>query len=192
MKLTKLFEGPSTYMSGGQRYGAWEEPGDQPESDDTTQVMTIPYTTAGGSEVQLKVSVSYYDDGRQVEVTNVSPQAVVLPSGKEVDMEVAAQQLSSDGFDQDFGQQDVSDTVEEYLYSTLKKSIHMPAIQATQSVAQAAPVASKVPAMHEALEGKVVSGVNDPMPKEAPKPGMKWIRMKGGPQDGQWVQVKKY
>lgn len=34
-------------------------------------------------------------------------------------------------------------------------------------------------------------GVNDPKPFERPTKGMQWIRMKGGPLDGQWVQVKK-
>ena len=39
--------------------------------------------------------------------------------------------------------------------------------------------------------GKIVIGVNDPKPTEKPAPGMEWLRMKGGPQEGEWVQVEK-
>lgn len=38
------------------------------------------------------------------------------------------------------------------------------------------------------MNTKHVIGVNDPKPNERPAPGMHWIRMKGGPRDGQWVQ----
>lgn len=38
---------------------------------------------------------------------------------------------------------------------------------------------------------KHVFGVNDPKPAERPAAGMKWVRMKGGPRDGQWVQKPK-
>lgn len=38
---------------------------------------------------------------------------------------------------------------------------------------------------------KHVIGVNDPKPAERPAIGMKWVRMNGGPRDGQWVQKPK-
>lgn len=32
-------------------------------------------------------------------------------------------------------------------------------------------------------------GVNDPKPTWRPANGMRWTRIKGGPRDGQWVQI---
>lgn len=37
----------------------------------------------------------------------------------------------------------------------------------------------------------VCIGVNDTKPTVSPAKGYYWVRMKGGPLDGQWVQVKK-
>lgn len=38
---------------------------------------------------------------------------------------------------------------------------------------------------------EAVIGVNDPKPTARPEKGMKWLRMKGGPDDGKWIQVRK-
>lgn len=145
MKLKALFEGPSTYMgAGGQRYGAWEEPDDQSDGpDEVKKELVIPYSLADNTPVKLKVAVTYQQYGTDIQLHTVEPVALILPSGKEVDIEVARQQF---GDDDQFAAPEVFDWTAEYMQTEMGQKVDydVPKPQ------QAAPVAPQGNSMMQA------------------------------------------
>ena len=124
MKLKQvLTEGPISYRQGGERYAAWEEPNDdsQDPAPATKQVATIPMTLSDGTKLTAKVDLEFSQEqdayGKvYVQVHHAAVQSITLPTGQEIEPEVAAQQLGADELDPEGIQYDV----EDYLGNALK------------------------------------------------------------------------
>ena len=125
MKLNQvLTEGPITYRQGGERFGAWEEPddeGDESQTPGQTEEATIPMTLSDGTKLSAKVSLEYSQEqdahgGTYVQVHHVEVQSITLPTGQEIEPQVAKQQLGDEELDQEAIQFDV----EAYLSTAMK------------------------------------------------------------------------
>lgn len=138
MKLKSLFEGPSTYMgAGGQRLGAWEEPDDEPDGPpDVSKEIVIPYSLADNTPVRLKVKVTYQQYDTDIQLHTADPIAILLPSGKEMDVETAKQHL---GDDNQFDAPEVFDWTAEYLETQTGAKVNYNAPKAPVAAPQKQP-----------------------------------------------------
>jgi len=145
MKIKQLFEGPSTYSGpGGQRLGAWEEPDDQSDGpQDVKKELVIPYSLADNTPVKLKVAVTYQQYDTDIQLHTAEPIALILPNGKEVDIETAKQQL---GDDDQFAAPEIFDWTAEFMQTQMGTKVSYDA----PKPAQAAPVAPQGDSMSQA------------------------------------------
>lgn len=172
MKLNKLFEAPTTYMQGGQRYGAWEQPDDEPDYDvkEHRTVAMVPFQLSDDTKVTLKVEYTYSEDFDQSDyaqeygngekdkiiVTQFEAVALVLPSGAEVEREVAARQLGEEDAEIFTMTYEVGDALQQFLQSGSKVKVEIDqAAYKASPTAQAKPAAAPQAAPARQMPAKV-------------------------------------
>lgn len=111
MKLNKLFEAPGNVYA--RDYEAEPEYNEGPR--DTETEIKVPYPLADGSEVTMKIAVVFQNWNTDIELHSAEPVSVILPSGAEVEMDVARQQLQTDERDDPFETPLIFAAAQEYL-----------------------------------------------------------------------------
>lgn len=76
----------------------WQEEPDYEEPQYETETTQVTVSTQDGTDIQVKVEYTTTGDDKNPEIDSVEVVAVVLPSGKEVEPEVAMQMLGDDQF----------------------------------------------------------------------------------------------
>jgi len=153
MKLKALFE-----YGDINRPSSWYEPDDDDQPDDEQDSAIVPFELEDGTKIQLRIEYMYRDDNdhdndyqakKPIEVTEFNPISVILPSGREVEIGVARQQL---GHGEDpFPEDEVSEMLSYFLEKKWKCSVKMPqAPKQKAPPAQAAPVAPQGDSMSQA------------------------------------------
>lgn len=115
MKLKTLFESPVMRTQNVYQRDDMSEPEYDEGPRDTKRTIDAPYTLGDGTPVTLKIEVTYQDYNSDIELHNAEPVGVVLPSGAEVEMDVARQQLQSGDYGDEFAEPEVFAAAQEFL-----------------------------------------------------------------------------
>lgn len=149
MKLKQvLTEGPISYRgAGGQRFGAWEEPNDEPENVASSETATFAYNTSDNTEIQAKVhyAIDAGAGGKDV-LVDFDVVSIVLGGGKEVDFDTAANVLG----DQIGDKLNFAEQFTEYLHDQGKSVGISPDLQKSLGGA-VAPAQASAPAAAPAM-----------------------------------------
>lgn len=122
MKLKQLFEAGSGYSRDVYARDNQAEPEYNEGPADTKATISFPYTLSTENHVLLTVDVVYQDWNDDIELHSAVPVSVKLPSGREVEIDVARQQLSGEDGDE-FAPPEVFAATQEYLEQQMHRKV---------------------------------------------------------------------